>query len=64
MEDYDISIKAKGVYDLVQIDTRIVTSSRRFYTGKGRFNKPPLTDIGILMVMRICKSFRGPIEGE
>lgn len=58
MEDYDISIRAKGVYDLVQIDTRIVTSSRRFYTGKGRFNKPPLTDIGILMVMRDMQVFQ------
>ena len=58
MVDDIISSANRGVYDLVQIDTRIVTSSRRFYTGKGRFNKPPLTDIGILMVMRDMQVFQ------
>lgn len=51
MEDYDISMRAKGKFELVQLDTKIVTSSRRYYTGKGIFNKFPLTGIGILMVM-------------
>lgn len=35
MEDYDISIRAKEVVELVQLDCPIITSSRRFYKGKG-----------------------------
>ena len=51
MEDYDISIRAKGNYRLVQIKSRIGTSTRRYYIGKGIFNHFPLVDIGIMMVM-------------
>src|SRR3712207_391816 len=35
MEDYDISIRAKKTYRLVQIKSRIGTSTRRYYRGKG-----------------------------
>ncbi|WP_101772851.1 TIGR04283 family arsenosugar biosynthesis glycosyltransferase [Peptostreptococcus faecalis] len=51
MEDYDISIRSKQIYPVVQISSKIITSSRKYYEGKGIFNKGSLSFIGILLNM-------------
>lgn len=51
MEDYDISIRAKKITNLVQINSKIITSSRKYYSGYGVFNKGWLSFIGILKNM-------------
>lgn len=51
MEDYDISIRAKEITDLVQINSKIITSTRKYYTGYGIFNKGILSWIGIMKNM-------------
>lgn len=58
MEDYDISIRAKEVTSLVQIDSKIITSSRKYYLGKGIFNKGILSWIGILLTMYEMQVFQ------
>lgn len=58
MEDYDISIRAKEVTSLVQIDSKIITSSRKYYLGKGIFNKGILSCIGILLTMYEMQVFQ------
>ena len=58
MEDYEMSIKAKKITDLKQIDSKIITSSRKYYSNKGIFNKGLLSFIGILKTMLDMQIFQ------
>lgn len=51
MEDYDISIRAKEITPVIQIDSIIITSSRKYYSGKGVFYRGKLSFIGVLKTM-------------
>lgn len=51
MEDYDISIRAKKFEAVTRLNDTIITSSRKYYKGYGRFNCGKLSFIGILLNM-------------
>ena len=58
MEDYDLSIRAKEIQEVVQIDSKIITSSRKYYSGKGIWNKGILSWIGVLLTMYDMQVFQ------
>lgn len=68
MEDYDISLRAGKIADVVQIDSKIITSSRKYYSGKGILNKGALSFLGILLTMYdmqiFQKQFRDGVSPE
>ncbi len=66
MEDYDISIRANKIKTLVQIDSKIITSSRKFFSGRGFLNKGIFRCIGVLLTMYemqiLQKQFRNGVS--
>ena len=58
MEDYDISIRANKVTELVQIDSKIITSSRKYFSGRGILNKGIFSWIGVLLTMYEMQVFQ------
>lgn len=51
MEDYEMSIRAKKFVEIKQINSKILTSSRKFYSDNRLFNRGNFSFISILKTM-------------